>query len=111
MIPFFMISFLNETGASFFLISLIILGVNTQKYEDGLIQEPLDFLNLKLFAFKMGGFLFVKYVIWIIMNQIRGRLTTIKRFKKIMSQSEDGIAIIKDKITIQFVNDKFLQQH
>jgi hypothetical protein len=68
MIPFFLISFLNETGASFFLILLVILGVNAQKYEDDLIQGPVDLLNLFLIAFVIGGFLFVKYIIWIIMN-------------------------------------------
>jgi hypothetical protein len=31
------------------------------------------------------------------------------RFKKMMGLSEEGIAIIKDKNTIEYLNDKFIK--
>jgi hypothetical protein len=109
MLGFFLCTFYNERGSYLIFLSLLYIGFVINKYYNNLIKEPMDLFNLLVLLLVTSEFLF-----FIIYRRFYGskifsdRINTINRFKKIMSQSEEGIVIFKDKNTIEYLNDKFI---
>ena len=77
------------------------------RYDNDYLKEPKDYINFGVFIPLVfaGMTFFGSYQ----QTLVEAQRILLNRFKKIMDMSEEGIVIIKEKSTIEYLNDKFIE--
>ena len=110
LIILFLLAFYNQRGQYFFFIIMYYINYLSVKYNDDLLQEPKDFINVSTFVMAIAVSAFVTNYNFQQQTQYRAKSISNNRFKKLMDTSEEGILIVKEKETIEYLNDKFIEQ-
>jgi hypothetical protein len=108
-ITIFLFSFHNLRGSYFFFVLLIYFSDMSQKSDAGLLRDERDFYEWNY----LYMFVFPPIAVYLYSNQqqtiFKAQRILLNRFKKIMDKSGEGIVIIKEKNTIEYLNDKFIE--
>jgi hypothetical protein len=108
MLAFYLFSFHNLRGSIFFYFALVYMAYIVRKNDENLLLNTKDFIDLIEFIVLILNYCFFVIYFKLFDSQNHQKGTLANRFKKMMGLSEEGIAIVRDKNTIEYINDKFM---